>query len=173
MVDSWVGIIIGVGTLFLGFLPGGLQGRCRSKRARAEKVRDEHRTALGKLISPIGSAVEFADQFVEMCAEIEKDNPVPDETLSCRLRRIVEIWSGDVSPYVTDEAVRDAWRRADVAGLADRWDRARMGTDWFDVEGNLSRQTARELASETVAIDVRLALNRFRDAIRPYGLKAD
>lgn len=159
------------------FVLGGVRktlGMYRSKRARAKKVQDEHRAALGKLIAPIRNAFTLADKFVEMCAEIELEDPVLDETLSRRLRDVVAVWgSDDVSPYVTDEAVREAWRRADVAGLADRWDRARAGPDLVNAEGPLTKTTARALACDTVAIDVRNALNGVRDAIRPYGLKPD
>ena len=141
------------------------RGKFRSKRARAKEMKDEA-AALGRLIAPIQNAFALADRFVEMCADMEQDDPVPDEALSHSLRRIVEVWgSGDVAPHVTDEAFHEAWRRADVAGLADRWDRSRAGTDLADVERNLSRKTGRALAGETVAIDVRIALNGFRDVI--------
>ena len=154
----FVGAVVGGG---VGYIVRLLQDRSSRTHARADKTRDEHRRALATLVEPIRNAYQGADRFIGMCGDVEKHRPVPDEWLSRTVRAVEIAWgSKDVSPFVTDNAVREAWNGARLSFLARRWDEARTATD--------KTKDERIRACCDVAVRIRNALADLRVAIRPY-----
>src|SRR5438067_13251274 len=126
-VRMLVGIIVGA---VVGYFARLVQDRSSRKHARGDKTRDEHRRALATLVEPIRNAYQSAERLIGMCENIETHRPIPDEWLSRTLRAVEIAWgSKDVSPFVTDNAVREAWKSARLAFLARRWAGARTATD--------------------------------------------